>query len=584
MRSPGVFEKKIDHSSLRIKLLLIAFILGSLVILIRLFTWQVIKAPQLTKIARSQHQVSSVIPAQRGAILSSDDFPLASSEEAFLVWASLPEIKDSSLVASRLAPLLVDEDRETGKELIEAEEERIKNLLSKKDVVWVPLKHKVNREVRGEILKLGLEGIGFDPEEKRGYPEGSMSAHLLGFVGSNAAGQDQGYFGLEGYYDLTLSGARGERGWEKDASGNPILLGSFRKITALDGLSLKTNIDRALQFIIERRLKEGLLRYGASSGTTIVLRPSDGAVLAMASLPSYDPARFSKFDKERFVNPAVAESFEPGSIFKILIMAGALDAGVIEPDDRCDECSGPRHIAEYTLKTWNEKYYPNTTAREIIQHSDNVGMIWVGEKLGIDRLYEYLRKFGIGEATGIDLQDESSPRLRERDKWGLIDLATASFGQGIAITPIQMVRAVSAIANGGNLPTPQVVDKLVGVGWEQDIKPKIDREVISKEAAEKITEMMVNAVEAGEAKWTKVPGFKIAGKTGTAQIPVSGHYDQDKTIASFVGFAPADNPRFVMLVTLRGPTSSPWASESAAPLWFTIAKDIFPHLGIQPDR
>ncbi|MDO8503167.1 MAG: penicillin-binding protein 2 [bacterium] len=568
-----------ESSPLRIKLLAFAFILVSLVILVRLFTWQVVRADQLTRIARSQHQASSVIPAQRGTILSSDGFPLASSKDAFLVWASLKDVRDPSLIASRLAPLFVGEDND----LVQAEEERIKKLLSKENVVWVSIKHKVSTEVKAQIIKLDFPGIGFDVEETRDYPEGSMSAHLLGFVGSDAAGQDRGYFGLEGYYDLTLSGTRGQKDWEKDAQGTQILVGLSRNIGVSDGLSLTTHIDRSLQFTVERHLETGLVKYGAATGTVIIMRPQDGRILAMASLPSYDPAQFSKFDKESFVNPAVGESFEPGSVFKPLIMAAALDANVLEPDTKCTECGGPRRIAEFTIGTWNDKYFPDSTATEIIEHSDNVGMVWVGEKLGKEKLYDYLQKFGIGSLTGIDLQDETTPALRQKDSWGLVDVATTSFGQGIAVTPIQMVRAVAVIANKGRIVTPQVVTEVIGTNFKEEIKPVVGKQVISEGAAKAMTEMMVNAVETGEAKWTKLAGFRVAGKTGTAQIPLRGHYDADKTIASFIGFAPADNPRFVMLVTLREPKSSPWASETAAPLWFAIAKDIFPHLGIHPE-
>jgi cell division protein FtsI/penicillin-binding protein 2 len=212
---------------------------------------------------------------------------------------------------------------------------------------------------------------------------------------------------------------------------------------------------------------------------------------------------------------------------------------------------------------------------DVIVHSDNVGMTFIGQKLGADPLFDYLDKFGIGKPTGIDLQGEASPRLREKGTWNIVDLATASFGQGIAVTPIQVVRAVSAIANDGVLVTPRVV---------ATTKAPQSQRVISVESADQITAMMAEAASRGEAQWTNLKGFKVAGKTGTAQIPIAGHYDEEKTNASFIGFAPYDKPKFVMLVTIREPESSPWASETAAPLWYSIAKDIFPYLGIQPEK
>lgn len=577
----------------RIRFLIFSFAVLGLVLFIRLFHWQIAKADELIDIAKSQYLVSKTVPAHRGSILASDGFPLASSGERWTLWASPKKIEDIEEVASRLAPLLVDEDSQdkeatsaakTQKELVAEQEKRLKNiLLEKKEASWVPLKRKLDRVGKEKIEFMNIGGIGFDPEEDRNYPEGSMAAHLLGFVGKDAGGMDKGYFGLEGYYDLGLSGASGKRDWEKDVLGNPILAGVLREINPLDGVNLKTHIDRSIQFMVERYLEDGLKKYGASEGLVIVMRPSDGAILAISALPSYNPAKYNLSDNSLFTNPAVSESFEPGSIFKILVMTAALDSGSVKPDDKCDACGGPRKIGEFTIKTWNDKYYPDTSATEIIQHSDNIGMIWTAEKVGKDRLFEYLKRFGMGRPTGIDLQGEAKGKLKNIEEWGLIDLATVSFGQGIAVTPIQMVRVAAVIANGGRLPVPQVVDSVVGPGWEQDIKPKFEERVISEEAARKMTEMMVAAVDQGEAKWAKPKDFRIAGKTGTAQIPIAGHYDPEKTIASFVGFAPADNPEFVMLVSLREPKSSPWGSETAAPLWFSIARDLFPYLGIKPE-
>ncbi|MAG59446.1 hypothetical protein CMO96_01510 [Candidatus Woesebacteria bacterium] len=580
-------------SDARVKFLSLLFLVVGALLLARLFSWQVLRSDELTELARGQHQISRAIPAIRGSILASDGFPLAAPAEAWLVWASLPDIEDSRKVAAHLAPILapkptpIEEEATesaipTEKELILAEEERLKEILTKEGVVWVPLKHRVTRETKEEIYSLGLSGIGFDLEESRSYPEGTMAAQLLGFVGKDAAGEDKGYFGLEGYYDLTLSGTRGVKAWEKDAFGNPILLGISRNISSANGLSLQTHIDRSVQWTLEKNLEKGIERYGAVAGSVVVMNPKDGGVLGMASWPSYDPSRFTSFEEEDFASPVVGDSFEPGSIFKVLVMAGALDKEVIKEDSKCDICEGPKRVAEYTISTWDNTYYPDSTPTEIIQHSDNVGMVWVAESLGIEALLDYLERFGIGKTTSIDLQGEANPKLRSEADWTTVDLATAGFGQGVAVTPIQMVTAVAGIANEGRVPVPQVVDKVIGVGWEQDIKPQFQGQAISSGAARKITEMMINAVESGEAQWTRLRGFQVAGKTGTAQIAVRGHYDEEKTIASFVGFAPADDPKFVMLVTLREPQSSPWASETAAPLWFSIANDLFPYFGIQP--
>lgn len=263
----------------------------------------------------------------------------------------------------------------------------------------------------------------------------------------------------------------------------------------------------------------------------------------------------------------VAGSYEPGSTFKSLVMAAAIHDKLITPQTMMDE-SGPVESGPYFIRTWNNEYHGSISMTQVLEYSSNVGMVFVAKKLGHDRLLSAIKRFGFGKPTNIDLEDESSPTLRDDNAWAEVDELTASFGQGIAVTPIQMVTAVAALANGGKLMQPHVVKEIrEGSGRVIPVKPKVVRQVISPEAARITAEMMVEAVDKGEAKWAKPVGYRIAGKTGTAQIPVAGHYDETKTIASFVGFAPVDDPKFVMLVTLREPQSSQWGSETAAPLF-----------------
>ncbi|MCH7641453.1 penicillin-binding protein 2 [Patescibacteria group bacterium] len=338
-----------------------------------------------------------------------------------------------------------------------------------------------------------------------------------------------------------------------------------------------------MQLVVENELLNGIERYGAIGGTVIVLDPETAGVLAMATYPNYDPSDYTGYSDQLFKNPAVSSSFEPGSIFKILVMASALDSGAVEPDTKCEVCGGPLKVDKYYIETWNSVYYPDSTMLDVIVNSDNVGMAWIAQQTGSDKLYEYLRKFGVGSLTGIDLQGEASPKLREKGEWSLVDLSTAGFGQGVATTPMQMITAVNVIANSGVIKSPRVVERVLGDGWEAEVDRADEKRVVSKKTAEQVKAMMVEAAKNGEAKWTHLRGFKVAGKTGTAQIPIEGHYDEERTIASFVGFAPADDPKFIMLVTLYEPTSSPWASETAAPLWYSIAKDLFLYFGIQPE-
>lgn len=566
----------------KIKILSGFFFLAFIGLLLRLFYWQVIKGKDLSGQAKNQYSFSKVTQAPRGNILASDGSYWVIKTDAWLVYADPSKISGSAkVIAEKLAPFFVE--TEGDREALLQEIGKIETLLSKKGS-WVPLKQKISGDVKKNIQSLAIPGIGFEEQEARYYPEASSAAQLLGFVGKDESGADVGYFGLEGYYNLPLSGKEGFVSREKNAKGAPILIDPGRTVSAISGVSLGTSIDKRIQTIVEENLKKGVEKYGAIGGSVVVEDPNTGQILAMASFPSYDPAEYSKYNDALFKNPVISDTFEPGSIFKVLVMAAGLDAGVVKPDTQCDICAAPLKVDKYFIKTWNNQYTANISMTDVIVHSDNVGMSFVGQKLGADSLYDYLDKFGMGKITGVDLQGEAAPKLRKKGTWNIVDLATTSFGQGVVVTGIQMVNAVSAIANGGYLYTPRVVSKIIGDGWEEEIKGNPPKRVISDQAASEITEMMVQAAKNGEAKWTNLRGYKVAGKTGTAQIAVEGHYDATNTNHSFVGFAPADKPEFVMLVTLKSPQSSPWASETAAPLWYTMAKDLFLYFGIAPSE
>ena len=545
---------------------------------IRLFYWQVVQAEYLQAQAEGQHFANVRIEPLRGKIFFSDGSLLASTNPTFTLFGQPKLIaKDQRVNISYLL----------AKTLVESEDEidgLAKDLINKlsQDLYWVSLKKQVTFEQKRQIESLNLTGIGFEPSSSRFYPEGSSSAHLLGFVGFDAKGDNKGYFGVEGFYDRELKGVGGTHRFEKDATGLPILIGNFLTAKSVNGKDLVLNINRSIQYIVEQSLKNGLEKYGAQAASAVVMDPKTGAILALAAYPTYDPQKYFIFPKEFYKNPIVADQYEPGSTFKVLVVAAALNEGDIKPDTKCDICSGPISIGGFLIRTWNNKYYPETTLKDVIIHSDNTGMVFTGQKLGLDKFYSYLENFGLDETTDIDLQDESAPGIKPKEEFRQIDLATNSFGQGIALTPIQMIRAVSAIANGGSLMEPQVVKLIKDEKGIYEVKPKIIRQVIKSQTAQEVLEMMVAAVDEGEAKWAKPKGFKIAGKTGTAQIPVAGHYDPNKTIASFVGFAPADDPKFVMLIRYDQPTSSVYGSETAAPTFFEIAKQLFSYYKIAP--
>lgn len=554
---------------MRLKITSIIFALLFIAIITKLFYWQIVKGGELNSQANLQYNGSEKIKASRGNIYASDGTWLAVMRTNWLLFAETKKLnKSSKEIAKQLAPLFVPNDE------IQSEVSRIETLLNRDNTVWVPIRHRITSEIKNKIIAMNIAGLGFDPEENRYYPEGSSSAQLLGFVGKNNEGIDTGYFGLEGYYDISLTGKSGYLEREKDLKGTPLLSKGLYEVNSVTGSDLHTYIDKRIQTMVEDKLNLAKDKYGAKEGSVIIMDPKTGGILAMASYPSYDPAKYYEYDGQLYKNPAISDTFEPGSVFKVIVMAAALDAGVVEPDTKCDICDKALKVDKYFIETWDRKYHPDSTMTDVIVHSDNVGMSFVAQKLGKDAMYDYLDRFGIGHLTGIDLQGESSVPLRKRGTWNIVDLVTSSFGQGVAATPIQLIRAVGAIANNGYLVKPGVV-----------VDNNIDKtQIISNEAAEKMTEIMIESSKHGESQWTNLKGFSIAGKTGTAQIPIEGHYDATKTIASFVGFAPARNPKFVMIVTLKEPQSSQWASETAAPLWYSIAKDLFQFYGIQPEN
>lgn len=563
----------------RLNSLRIGFLVSGLALITRLFYVQIVKAEVFKTLGVNQYQKVSKVAPTRGEIRSSDDFPLAITFPSYLVFADPSLVENPKEESRRLLSLLY---KEASPEAAKREEDRITSGLSNPKSRFFPIISQVSSPQKQELETSKLAYLGFQDQSSRFYPEASLSAHLLGFVGKDEAGENKGYFGLEGYYDLDLSGNTGLLYEEKDLLGIRIPVGKKREDEAAQGRTIITSIDRSAQFLVEKWLKSGIEKYGAKSGTVTIMEPQTGRILAMAAFPTYDPTDYSQSDPASFRNPVISDSFEPGSTFKVIAMSAALDEGVVTPETPCDICGGPLSLDKYTIRTWDNKYYPMLNMTETIIKSNNVGMVFAGNRLGTQNFIKYFKAFGFNEATGIDLQDEVAPRAKSDDKWTFLDRSTAMFGQGIAVTPIQMVRAVAAIANGGILVTPKIVDKIVDGDKEIILKPGDERQVISRKTAKEITEMMIQAVTAGEAKWAKPKDFTIAGKTGTAQIPVSGHYDAEKTIASFVGFAPAYEARFVMLVTLREPQTSPWGSETAAPLWFAISRDLFRLWNITP--
>lgn len=547
------------------RLLFIILLIFYLFIIVKLFQLQVLN-PASTY--TSYLKTNRILP-ERGKIYDRNGQPLAANRPSFLLYIEPKIIEDESEFVKKIDTVL-----QLGEASLASKIDKTKN--------WVAVQSGLDKDKKQRLLELNLKGLGFEDRFQRFYPESSLAAHLLGFVGKDAQGEDIGYFGVEGYFNKDLTGLPGIIKSDRDLLGRPILIGTQQKLDPENGRDLYLTIDKSVQETVKKKLQTGIERYKAKEGCILVANPNTLEMLALTCLPDFDLDRYYFFSEEFFKNPAISNLYEPGSTFKPFIMAAALDKKSVLPDDLYDE-KGPSEIGGYTIKTWNNKYEGKISMTRIIEKSSNVGMVYVGERLGYKNIYSYLKKYGFGQATGIDLQGEAEGYLKEEFAWYPIDFATVSFGQGIAVTPIQMVRAFASLVNGGKLLKPYVVKKISSDSEEKSIEPKIERKTISVKTSGMIKKMLHSAVENGEVRWAKPKGYQIAGKTGTAQIPIEGHYDPTKTVASFIGFAPVSEPKFLALVILREPQTSPWGSETAAPLFFEIAKELLVHYNIAPE-
>lgn len=582
-----------SHLPTRGKLLSLSFYTGLLIILSRLFYWQIIQGSTLKAEAQDQYQRTVTEEGQRGRIFTSDGYLLVGNqlEYQLVAYPQLATRKPEEVVAL-IEPLLLDEL----KEYREASEAAIKttiadNLkntlqtrLTKPGAQWTSLFPHLHPATQEKIAAFQLPELGFEAQTARFYPEASMAAHVTGFIGKNDGGESVGYFGVEGALNKELSGRSQTTTLNTDALGFS-LFGKHDDQPSTQGRDVVLTIRRDLQHLSEEMLTKGLEKYGAEAGEIVIMEPATGKILALATSPSYAQEEFNEYSPELYKNPALTALYEPGSVMKTLTVSAGIDAGVITPDTECPTCDGPRKIDKYTIRTWNDEYHPNITMKDALAKSDNVAMIYVAEQLGTDRYKDYIKKFGIGESLGIDLHEDQSTPFPE--KWGPVELATRSFGQGVIVNSLQMTRAVAAIANDGVMMQPRIVEKVIEPsGKEIPVEPKEVRRVISTETAQQVKDMMVYAAKNGEAQWVYPKHHTVAAKTGTSQIPKKegGGYEEQGTIASFVGFSPPDHPRFVMMVKLVRPQSSPWAAETAAPLWYQTADKLFLLLNIPADH
>ncbi|MCB0245060.1 MAG: penicillin-binding protein 2, partial [Anaerolineae bacterium] len=417
----------------------------------------------------------------------------------------------------------------------------------------------------------------------RYYPQGSLAAHLLGFVNA----QPRAYYGVEEYYNDYLRKVDPPF-LRSDAQAQAVYNGlpaEWRQmLPSATGQDLVLTIDRRVQHATEQVLADAVVRYKADSGTIIVMRPSDGAILAMANFPTYDANQFGSTNADLLLNPAVAEQYEPGSVFKIVTFASGIDAGVVTPETIMTDTLSIE-IGDRLIYNSNQRTFGEVTVEEALVRSLNIPTAEIALKLEESRFYQYVRRFGFGQLTEVDLANESpgTVKVPGDELWSRSDLGTNSFGQGLAVTPLQMATATCVIANGGLLVRPHVVDTMVFKGKIHKPEELPVRRVISAKAAGEVRDMMVQVVE--QASYAaRVPGYTVAGKTGTAQIPISGGYSLTETIHSFVGFMPAEDPVFVALVKLDVPKTHPWADSTAAPTFAKLANELLRIWHIPPPQ
>ena len=456
-----------------------------------------------------------------------------------------------------------------------------KEVSSNKQFAWI--KRKASTDEIIHLKKAALSGVRFRSEQKRFYPKRELAANVIGFVGTD----DYGLAGIEQTYQEKLKGMVYSQPIKQDGRGRNIQnLGSLSR-SNLGNYDLMLTLDEVIQFTAEYHLTKQVERYKADSGMAVVMNPNSGEIYAMANVPQFNPNNYNKFTPETRKNNTVVSSYEPGSIFKPIVAVAALDNGIAQPHDKffCENGSfkiGGRNIGEAS----NHKY-GSLSMQEIIAKSSNIGAIKIAQKLGKDSFYEYIRKFGFGEKTSIRLPGVSSGLLGKRKNWNERSLASISFGQEIAVTPLQMVVALSAIANGGTLMEPHIAKALMRDGKIiKEIKPKKIRRVISEKTSRQMMEILKFVVENGTGKKAAIDGFEVAGKTGTAQkyITETQSYSKTEFISSFIGYAPADDPRLAILVMIDNPKGRHWGGVVAAPVFVKIAEKSLRHLNVTSSK
>ena len=539
-----------------------------------------------SKVFRDQAEIFARIPVtfypERGDIYDRNGHLLAGNETIYTVGVDIPSMVNADALG-----------REVSSKLGLDYEKTYNKLLNPYGLVFVPLKNyvtsdelaplkesfeKMDDEAEAHYQSSPLSGLEFQANLQRTYPENELASNIIGFFNHDLLGS----FGVEEKYNDLLAGLPVIAWVPQD----PNRAAEIPKVP--DGTTLILTIDRDLQAAAESSLDQALSDYGANNGTIIIMDPRTGEILAMATTPRLNLNEFwdygNVFANESYgYNPAISMQYEPGSVFKVLTMAAGLDSGTVVPDTIFND-TGSIVVGDVLIQNWDRRPWGPQDMTGCLQHSLNVCLAWISSSMGQDTFYDYMQRFGLGRPTGIDLAGETIGRLKvpgDAD-WYPVDLGTNAFGQGVAVSPIQMITAASAIANNGRMVTPHVLYAMVGEGRQSNIQMQPAGTPIRAETAHTLSEMLANSLE-NEASMALVPGYRVAGKTGTAEIPINGYYNSDATNVSFVGWGPVDDPQFMIYIWLDRPSTSIWANDTAAPLFSEIAQKTVILLDIPPD-
>ncbi len=563
----------------RVRVALVTFVLLSafIILIVQLVRWQLLDRKRVLPPPASAAATPARGP-ERGTILDHTGEPLAIDVYQWEIWVQPALVKPE-----RVDKLVADLTQALGSDMLLAPEQ-LRQAITSRERPIITLARNAPEATAAQIRAwptADRRGVGMVAKPRRYYPQRSLAAHVLGFVND----EPNAYYGVEQQYSNYL--LRADVAFQQSISSIKESYGNLpeswqRYLPSAVGQDLVLTIDRRIQFVAEQVLANALGRYAAEAGTIIVIEPDTGAILAMASLPAYDPNRYATSDEALLVDPAISKQYEPGSVFKVITMAAGIDAGLITPDTVITDTS----VLEYgdqIIQNWDKTGLGPITITETLRRSRNIPTAQVAIQMGESLFYQYVRRFGFGELTEVDLANESpgTVKVPGNSLWSQSDLATNSFGQGLAVTPLQVATAISVIANGGMLMRPHVAEALVYQG--QVLKPgsTVVRRVIKPETATTMRDMMVDVVSQG-TRTARVDGYTVAGKTGTAQIAIEGGYHLTQTIHSFVGFVPAENPRFVALVKLDKPRAFAWAESTAAPSFAELASRVLYLLNVPP--